>query len=151
MSVYLASEHLSAIRAHGERTFPEECGGLLLGVVEGGTRVIRDVVPLENIRRDARHQRVELDPRAYARAERDAEKRGWGVWGYYHSHPDHPAVPSGFDLEHAPFTAWSYVIVAVAQGQATDVRAWTLSADRTRFDAERIVTAGAPQNPEAEA
>ena len=33
MSVKLTEDHLAAIRAHGERTFPEECGGLLLGVV----------------------------------------------------------------------------------------------------------------------
>lgn len=140
MSVYLASAHLAAIRAHGERTFPEECGGLLLGVLEDGRRVIREVLPLANIRHDSRHNRVELDPLAYARAERDAAQRGWGVWGYYHSHPDHPAVPSGFDLENAPFTTWSYVIVAVSGGRATDIRAWTLSADRSRFDPEPIVT-----------
>lgn len=138
MSLRLAPEHVAAIRAHGERTFPEECGGLLLGVVEDGTRVIRHVLPLANVRSGSRHNRVELDPRDYARAEREAAGRGLGVWGYYHSHPDHPAVPSGFDLEHAPFTAWSYVIVAVEKGHASEVRAWTLRADRSQFDPEDI-------------
>jgi proteasome lid subunit RPN8/RPN11 len=29
------------------------------------------------------------------------------VIGYYHSHPDHPAIPSEFDREHAlPFYAY---------------------------------------------
>jgi proteasome lid subunit RPN8/RPN11 len=138
MSVKLSQDHLDAIRAHGERAFPEECGGLLLGVVENGVRVIREVLPLENIRKDSRHNRVELDPLDYARAEREAAKRDLGVWGYYHSHPDHPAVPSGFDLDHAPFTEWSYLIVSVRSGKAADVRAWTVREDRSQFDEEEI-------------
>ena len=123
MSVKLTNEHLDKIRQHGEQTFPEECGGLLLGVLEGETRVIRETLPLENVRKDSRHNRVEISPLAYAKAEREAAKKGLGVWGYYHSHPDHPAIPSGFDLDHAPFIEWSYLIVAVREGTAQEIRA----------------------------
>jgi proteasome lid subunit RPN8/RPN11 len=139
MSVKLTTEQIEQIKRHGERTYPEECGGLLLGVIEGRARVIREVLPLENIREDSRHNRVELDPRDYLRAEREATKRGLGVWGYYHSHPNHPAVPSGFDLEHAPFTEWSYLIVSVREGKAQEVRAWRVREDRSQFD-EEIMT-----------
>jgi proteasome lid subunit RPN8/RPN11 len=139
MSVKLTTDHLQLIRHHGERTFPEECGGLLLGTLEGGARVIQEVLPLENIRKDSRHNRVELDPLDYARAEREAAIRGLGVWGYYHSHPNHPAVPSGFDLEHAPFVEWSYLIVSVRDGNAEEVRAWTVREDRSQFDEEEII------------
>jgi len=141
MSVRLTAAHLAQIRQHGEQTFPEECGGLLLGVVEDGVRVILEVLPLANIRQDSRHNRVELNPLDYARAERTAAKRGWGVWGYYHSHPDHPAVPSGFDLEHAPFIEWSYLIVSVRAGKAEEVRAWTVREDRSEFQEEELLTA----------
>ena len=140
MSVKLTAKHLQAIRAHGERTFPEECGGLLLGTIETDVRVIAEVLPLENIRKDSRHNRVELNPLDYIKAEREAAKRGLGVWGYYHSHPDHPAVPSGFDLEHAPFIEWSYLIVSVRAGRAEEVRAWAVRADRSQFDEEEIIT-----------
>lgn len=139
MSVKLAPEHIETIKRHGERTFPEECGGLLLGVLEDGVRVIHEVLSLENIRQDSRHNRVELDPLAYARAEREAAKRGLGVWGYYHSHPNHPAIPSGFDLDHAPFIEWSYLIVSVQEGAAADLRAWTVREDRSQFDEEEIL------------
>jgi proteasome lid subunit RPN8/RPN11 len=131
---------LAQIRQHGEQTFPEECGGLLLGVVENGIRVIHEVMPLANIRQDSRHNRVELNPLDYARAERAAAQRGWGVWGYYHSHPDHPAIPSGFDLEHAPFLEWSYLIVSVRAGQAAEVRAWSVREDRAAFAEEELLT-----------
>ena len=139
MSVKLTNEHLDKIRQHGEQTFPEECGGLLLGVLEGETRVIREILPLENVRKDSRHNRVEISPLAYAKAEREAAKKGLGVWGYYHSHPDHPAIPSGFDLDHAPFIEWSYLIVAVREGTAQEIRAWNVRADRSQFDEEEIV------------
>lgn len=138
MSIKLMTEHIDQIKQHGERAYPEECGGLLLGVREGGERVIREVLPLENVRKDSRHNRVELSPLDYARAEREASKRGLGVWGYYHSHPDHPAVPSGFDLEHAPFVEWSYLIVSVREGKAEQVRAWAVREDRSQFDEEEL-------------
>ena len=140
MSIKLTNEHLDKIRQHGEQTFPEECGGLLLGVLEGETRVIRETLPLENVRKDSRHNRVEISPLAYAKAEREAAKKGLGVWGYYHSHPDHPAIPSGFDLDHAPFIEWSYLIVAVREGTAQEIRAWNVRADRSQFDEEEIVS-----------
>jgi proteasome lid subunit RPN8/RPN11 len=136
--IKLSAEHVEAIRQHGERTYPEECGGLLLGVVENDVRVVREVLPLENVRKDSRHNRVEISPLDYSRAEREAAKRDLGVWGYYHSHPNHPAVPSGFDLDHAPFTEWSYLIVSVREGKAEEVRAWTVREDRSQFDEEEI-------------
>jgi proteasome lid subunit RPN8/RPN11 len=136
--IKLSAEHVEAIRKHGERAYPEECGGLLLGVVEGEVRVVREVLPLENVRKDSRHNRVEISPLDYSRAEREAAKRDLGVWGYYHSHPNHPAVPSGFDLDHAPFTEWSYLIVSVREGKAEEVRAWTVREDRSQFDEEEI-------------
>ena len=139
MSIKLTGEHLKAIKRHGEGTYPEECGGLLLGTLEGGVRVIREVLPLANVRPDSRHNRVELDPRDYLKAEREAGRRGLGVWGYYHSHPDHPAEPSGFDLEHAPFTEWSYLIVSVRGGLSAEVRAWSVRDDRSQFDEEELI------------
>src|SRR5262245_6691532 len=138
MSVKLTPEQIEQIKGHGEQSFHEECGGLLLVGIEDGARVISEILPLDNIRKDSRHNRVELDPRDYLRAERDAAKRGLGVWGYYHSHPDHPAVPSGFDLEHAPFIEWSYLIVAVREGKAEEVRAWTVREDRSQFDEDTM-------------
>jgi proteasome lid subunit RPN8/RPN11 len=139
MSIKLQPEHIEQIKLHGEKTYPEECGGLLLGETEESVRVIREVLSLENIRKDSRHNRVELNPLDYAKAEREAARRGLGVWGYYHSHPNHPAVPSGFDLDHAPFTEWSYLVVSVRDGKAQEVRAWTLREDRSQFDEEEII------------
>jgi proteasome lid subunit RPN8/RPN11 len=140
MAVKVTHQHLDEIRQHGERTYPEECGGLLLGVLEGETLVIKETLPLENIRQDSRHNRVVLNDMDVLRAEREAAKHGLGLWGYYHSHPDHPARPSEFDRAHAAWTDWAYLIVSVHQQQAQEVRAWRLQEDRSQFDEETILT-----------
>lgn len=131
------------IAAQAEREYPHECCGLLLGRLgEGGRKVVAEVFPVSNAREEAaRHNRSLITPEEYLRGERAARARGLDVVGNYHSHPDHPAAPSQFDLEHA-WPTWSYVIVSVRAGEAADVRSWELAADRSRFDEEEMTERG---------
>jgi proteasome lid subunit RPN8/RPN11 len=124
---------LEKITAQATAAYPEECGGLLIGKVERGELVVAAVVPLKNVREDSRHNRIEIDPLAYAKADREATKQGFGVWGFYHSHPNAKAVPSEFDRTHFPFTNWWYPIVEVRNGKAAEIRCWQLSEDRSTF------------------
>jgi proteasome lid subunit RPN8/RPN11 len=129
---------------HAEGEYPRECCGLLVGrIVDGGrTRVVEVTHPVENTFEDEgeHYHRMSISPLEYARAERTHAARGLGVVGNYHSHPDHPAVPSGFDLEHlAPWPTMSYIVVSVVEGRATDVRSWELEPDRSRFNEEEVV------------
>jgi proteasome lid subunit RPN8/RPN11 len=129
---------------HAEREYPRECCGLLVGrIVDGGrTRVVEVTHPVENTFEDEgeHYHRMSISPLEYARAERTHAARGLGVVGNYHSHPDHPAVPSRFDLEHlAPWPTMSYIVVSVVEGKAADVRSWELEPDRSRFNEEKVV------------
>jgi len=72
-------------------------------------------------------------PSDYQLAERRATELGGELLGFYHSHPDHPARPSQFDLDHA-WPTFAYVIVAVATGTARDMTVWYLKEDRTSFE-----------------
>ena len=129
-----------AIRRQGEAEYPHECCGLLLGRFdEAGRKTVVEVYPVSNARAESeRHNRSLILPREYLRGERQARASGLDVVGNYHSHPDHPAAPSQFDLEHA-WPTWSYVIVSVSEGQARDLlRSWELRADRSQFDEEEI-------------
>jgi len=128
------------IVAQAEREYPHECCGLLLGRLdEGGhKKVVAEVFPVSNAREEAeRHNRSLITPEEYLRGERRARARRLDVVGNYHSHPDHPAVPSQFDLEHA-WPTWSYVIVSVRGGAAAELRSWELEADRSRFSEEEL-------------
>ncbi len=132
----LPIELRAAIARHAERSYPEECCGILLGRVgEDGVKHVSALIPVENVREAAaRARRYLIEPETVAAAERQAAAAGLDVLGFYHSHPDHPARPSEFDREHAwPF--WSYVIVAVARGEPGEMTSWTLD-DARAFQPE---------------
>jgi proteasome lid subunit RPN8/RPN11 len=130
------------IRRHAEEAYPHECCGLLVGRIEDGgrTRVVAATYRVENTFEEGeRFHRMAIEPLEYAKAERLHAARGLGVVGNYHSHPDHPAVPSQFDLEHlAPWPTMSYVVVSVREGKAAGLRSWELEADRSRFNEEEV-------------
>ena len=140
--IKLSDRLIAEIGRHAEAAYPHECCGLLVGRIEGGgrTRSVFETYPVENVFEEGeRHHRMSIEPLEYARAERLYAKRGLGVVGNYHSHPDHPAVPSQYDLEHlAPWPTMSYVVVSVREGKAADLRSWELEADRSRFDEEEV-------------
>ncbi|GHU52845.1 hypothetical protein FACS1894132_03470 [Clostridia bacterium] len=128
------------IRAHGEKLFPNECCGVLLGQVEeDGSRIVIDILPIENAREnDEQYHRFVITPEDFMKAEHTAIKRGLDLVGIYHSHPNAPARPSQYDKDHAlPF--YSYVIVSVQDGKSVDFTSWELSEDRVDFSSEKIV------------
>jgi proteasome lid subunit RPN8/RPN11 len=138
--IELSGQQQSEIRAHGERDYPHECCGLLLGrFADNGTKVCLEIYPISNAREEeSKRNRFLIRPDELMRGEKHAAARGLETVGFYHSHPDHPAIPSGYDLEHA-WPIYSYVVVAVKSGRAEDLRSWEMQADRSRFDEERIV------------
>lgn len=119
----------AAIRRHGEETFPHECCGAMIG---RDGRVIA-VVPLPNTTEEGPRRRFMVRPSDYRLAEQQATQQGADLLGFYHSHPDHPARPSQYDLDHA-WPTFAYVIVSVMSATATDMTVWFLKEDRSSFD-----------------
>ena len=141
--IRLSAELRAEIERHAEQEYPRECCGLLVGriVDEGRTRIIHATVAVANVfaDEDEKHHRMAIEPLEYARAERRYAAEGLGVVGNYHSHPDHPAVPSQYDLEHlAPWPTMSYIVVSVREGKSVDLRSWELWPDRSRFEEEEV-------------
>jgi proteasome lid subunit RPN8/RPN11 len=118
-----------AIRAHGQETYPHECCGALVGT-EGR---VTAMVALPNTTEEGPRRRFLVRPSDYRMAERRAGELGGELLGFYHSHPDHPARPSQYDLDHA-WPNFAYVIVAVAAGRAGDMTVWWLKDDRSSFE-----------------
>jgi len=135
----LNEDQAALIKQQGEREYPFECGGMLIGHYQNdGNKNVAEIFPLENAREEAeRHNRVLILPKDVMRAERYAREKKLDVIGYYHSHPDCPAVPSQYDLDHA-LPVWSYVIVSVEKGKAVDLRSWEMENDRSKFNEEVI-------------
>ena len=83
-------------------------------------------------------RRFLVRPQDYREAEQTASDSGVELLGFYHSHPDHPARPSEYDLNHAwPF--FSYVIVSVRDGVPGDMTSWRLLDDRSTFTEEDLL------------
>lgn len=136
--VRIAAGDVAAIREHASRGYPEEICGVLVGrAANGRGRLIARVLPIDNSREDERGRRYVITADALRHAERAAEEDGLDVVGFYHSHPDHPAEPSGYDRDHA-WPWYTYVIVPVTAGEAGEPRAWQLRGDRTGFDEIRL-------------
>jgi len=118
-----------AVRRHSRETYPNECCGALIG---WGVEV-RHAVGLANTTEEGPRRRFLVRPADYKQAEEEASRLGGDLLGFYHSHPDAPARPSQYDLDHAWPTFW-YVIVAIEQGKPAAMTVWRLAPDRARFD-----------------
>lgn len=138
MAIKVNKPHLDQIRRHGEQTYPHECCGFLLGIRDHETNILGEVHPAENERQDSRETRYLITPEQYKRADDYARSRGIGIIGYYHSHPDHPAAPSRYDLDHSCWPGESYIIVAVERGRSAALNSFT-KPDYTHFEQEEIL------------
>lgn len=151
----LQSHHLQAIQTHAESTYPEECCGLLLGHLRGDVKTLIEVLPTENSwgedadnaflslessaqRQSSKRNRFSIAPQVMLQAQKNARDRNLDIIGIFHSHPDHPAVPSEFDRAIA-WQQYSYIIVSVQQGLACDLKSWNLNDDH-QFQSEEILT-----------
>ncbi|MDR0556564.1 MAG: M67 family metallopeptidase [Treponema sp.] len=134
------ADMLRAVRDEGEKAYPNECCGFVLGTfMEDGRRKIETFFPMDNAREaEEQYHRFKIEPEDFMRVEKEVRVRNLDVIGFYHSHPDHPAQPSDYDREHAlPF--YSYIIVSVEGGKARDITSWELAADRAAFTEEEIL------------
>jgi len=151
----LSAQQIQHLTAHATRTYPEECCGLLLGSLlpdrplkqvvkiwetvnawnpEVGSELSTVILQLGTGKRD----RFWIAPQDLLAAQRYAHDHQINIVGIYHSHPDHPAVPSESDRLLA-WSAYSYLILSVRSGIVSDYRCWTLDQDN-QFQPEEIIS-----------
>ncbi len=126
------------IREHGEAHFPEEGAGFILGRVLENHRYAERILAINNqFEASSRQDRYLITPEDMLQSEMKAEELGLVIMGVFHSHPNHPAIPSEFDRERA-LPWFSYVITSVHHDGARESRSWRLSDDR-QFEEEEII------------
>lgn len=128
-----------AIREAGEQEYPNECCGLLFGKINSdNSKEITEILPISNAQNEEnKYNRFLITSKDILKGELYARKHSIDIIGFYHSHPDHPAKPSQFDLDHA-WPVYSYIIVSVIKAKADWMTSWILSSDRTKFEKEDI-------------
>lgn len=130
-----------SIEDHAREAYPEECCGFLLGTL-GEPKAVRATRRAANVAPEDRPRRYAIDPRELLAADREASRAGQEILGFYHSHPDHPARPSDFDLGHAAWPGYSYVILSIVDRNPNDLRAWLMDSERRSVQAETLSIIG---------
>ena len=145
MILRLESQHLASIQAHAERTYPEECCGLLLGKSDPTGKTVMEVRATTNHWQESsdsesgftKARRYEIAPADLLAAMKEGRARNLDIVGIYHSHPDHPAEPSECDRQ-AAWQHYSYAIVSVPKGNAGELRSWSLN-EQSQFEEDPIL------------
>jgi proteasome lid subunit RPN8/RPN11 len=109
---------------HARRELPNECCGLLAGLIDGDTGRVSQHFPIRNDL--AGPTEYLTNPRDLLDAMKATRAAGTEVLAVYHSHPASAAVPSRKDIER---NTWGdvavHVIIGMA-GESPQVRAWWL-------------------------
>lgn len=140
--ITLSTTHLSEIQNHAQEVYPDECVGALLGDLAYATltKTVYETVRLDNQWDDSdtetKRRRFKVTAFDYQHVESLAQEKGMDLLGFYHSHPDHPAIPSETDLKYA-WPVFSYLILPIHQGKPGDCLSYLLS-DEGEFIAEKL-------------
>ena len=128
MVVKILKSTFDGIIKHAESGYPEEVCGVLIGNDE----TINEFRKCRNLNRGRAKDRYELDPISFQEADNWARINHQDIIGIYHSHPDHPSLPSEVDRSNA-WPDWIYIIFSINNGDFNDARAWFLEENKSNF------------------
>lgn len=117
--------------------FPDECCGFFYGEEDNeGNRIVTEILVVNNAKEGDKKRRFEISPQDYLRGEQHALEKNVQFLGIYHSHPNHPAIPSEQDrIAAQPY--FSYIIISIQVNNTTHLRSWRLN-DDFQFEEEEI-------------
>ena len=136
--IHIETEPWSAMVAHAQRTYPNECCGAMLGTIDGETKKVSEAIALENAFAGVQAERYELRPEDLLAADKAARDRGMDLIGIYHSHPDCDAYFSTTDLKNScPW--YSFVVLSIRKGDFHHANSWLPNVDQTAAEKEELV------------
>ena len=136
-TINITQKIVDSFLSHGEKEYPHECCGFILGKFKDNESFGIEYLPASNVKEENRERRFLIDPLAYQKAEDEADDQGMSIISIVHSHPDHPDKPSDFDRDHA-WPGFSYIIISVQKGRIASYRSWQLNENREKFIEENI-------------
>ena len=138
---------LDTIIAQGEREFPDECCGFIIG-----SDAAEEVRPISNIQnrkhaedpaafpRDARTAFL-MEPKEHLAVMREVDDRKLALRIVYHSHPDHDAYFSAtdraqacsFDPDEPDYPETAYIVMSIRAGKFVRAAAFVWDAAEKDF------------------
>ncbi len=120
----IEKRHADEMIAHAIAEDPNECCGILAGEGE-------DIRHLYRITNTAKSPFFYLmDPQEHLNADMDAERRGWQLIAFYHSHTHSSAYPSQTDVRMAlqsGYFDFYYVLVSLESKKVPQIRAFNIA------------------------
>lgn len=95
MQVELQAGTVEVLRRHAAQAFPHEACGLLARGRDGSQHYLA-MTNTDNTRSG-----FAMDPVEFVRRERELREAGLELFGFFHSHPQGPAIPSPADVAAA--------------------------------------------------
>lgn len=134
--IYLNESIRKQMIENAEKTYPQECCGFLLGNEREQNRYISKILIIENSFDGDQKRTYSISSKDYMSAEKLASLEELDLLGVYHSHPDHPSLPSEYDRKDAqPF--FSYIILSIYKKRFNSIQSWRLN-DQFQFEEEFI-------------
>lgn len=134
--IYISRALLEKIEKEAEESYPFECCGIILGSIEQSKKIAHSIKSIvNNFGLGEEYHRFLITAEDMLKCELYARQNGFDIVGFYHSHPDHPAVPSEYDREHA-LPVYSYAITSVKNGKAEKTASYELK--ENKFISENI-------------
>jgi proteasome lid subunit RPN8/RPN11 len=135
--IHIETEPWAEMVAHARSTYPNECCGAMLGVIDGESKKVRVSMQLKNAFEGAQAARYELHPEDLLAADKAARERQMDLIGIYHSHPDCDAYFSKTDLQNScPW--YSFVVLSIQKGEFHHANSWLPNFDQTDAAKEEL-------------
>ena len=136
--LHIESGHAQQIIDHMIREVPNECCGIVAGQGGRSTRVYAIVNSAGTPDRYLMDAQEQLD------AMLDAQRNGWDLLAFYHSHPRTAPIPSQVDVRMALQSGWLdvyYVLASLENANAPELRAYTIEQSGTIVEQELVIGA----------
>ena len=124
----LDQKDYDSMTAYCRKCLPEEACGLLAGIVENETKIIKQIWFLTNTDHSSRH--FSMAPEEQFSALKAAREKGYVLLGNFHSHPASPPGPSAEDIRLAYDPEAEYLIVSLAEEKHPVLRAFGIDAEK---------------------
>ncbi len=136
--IYVNQNIIKRLLEEAKSAYPFECCGILVGSNNSKKEVI-EIYPVENKNKERAQDRYEIDSKRFDAVEREVTRKRLKIIGIYHSHPDHPPLPSAFDKECAQvWSEYSYMIISEKKKEETELRSWYLDQKKQTIEEEEV-------------
>ena len=103
---YISKTHVDQIIAHSKEELPNECCGILVGTCDQIEKLYR----ARNVEESPVKYQINSEDLFTAYSE--ADKNGWEILAFYHSHTHSDAYPSPTDVRLATWPDVLYILIS---------------------------------------